>query len=116
MAIYGSKRIFAAPLLSGTEGRDLPCLEVFPGLIDTKLFDKLFGEFKYLWEKRNLTFELDEMKKIYECITTIVPTYFAKSWMSAENESKVEDFAHQLMQQRANATTAHSAVFRDADS
>jgi hypothetical protein len=96
MAIYGYKRIFAAPLLTGTEGRDLPCLEVFPGLVNTRLLKKMIAEFTYLWEKRTLTFSMPQMKQIYDFLGSSYPLYLTQHWMDAKSAGEIESFAHEV--------------------
>jgi len=112
MAIYGKKRLFAAPLLSNTKGRELPCLEVFPGTVDSVLFGKMSAEFEYLWRNPKLVFTVDEMKKIYGRISQEVPQYFTNRWMEADTAISIEKFAHQLIKKRISAVIreeSHSA-------
>jgi hypothetical protein len=100
MAIYGTRRIFAAPLLSNTKGRELPCLEVFPGLVDAVLFEKLSGEFSYLWNNPKLVFSMDEISSVYDTISRNIPDYFTRRWMDATAAGWIEKFAHGLIRSR----------------
>jgi hypothetical protein len=94
MAIYGSKRIFAAPLMLSIKGRDLPCLEVFPGMVDTRLFEKMAGEFEYLWSDLTVTFSLRMMKEVYKHLKVHHSEYLLNHWMKIEAAGDVEQFAH----------------------
>jgi len=127
MAIYGERRIFSAPILLGTKGRALPCIEVFPGLTGDELFQKMEMEFKYIWGKRNLWFTLDEMKEIYGRIARDISDYLSGLPVKGIEEARkkygpqidlVEAYAEEMLRHRneyLNKLEAKGAKTKDEE-
>lgn len=110
MVIYGGRRIFSAPILSAAKGKQLPCLEVFPGMADDLLFEKFTAEFTYIWDKPNLYFLLPEMRKIYEDIERDIPDYFKKGWISQEKAAEIADRANKILKDRVKGRASGTAA------
>ena len=73
IAIWGNRRIYASLILRGVQGQDSPCIEVFPGLKDAMLFERLERDFDYVWERSDLTFSVKEIKPLYSKVLAKYP-------------------------------------------
>jgi hypothetical protein len=106
-AIWGNDRIFAAPIVRDLEGANIPCMELYPGLLDDVLFKKFERDFDYLWERDDLTLPLDKVKSLYARIVCKFP-YEVTDLQQIDDQfvQEIEDEVAKIQDDRRRAMEA----------
>lgn len=102
MIIYGSQRIYSAPIMRNTKGIDLPCLEFFQGLNSNNLYNKFSAEFDYIWDRASLYLTLDETIDVYDKILSKVPLKAANYQIDINVIDDAETLARNFQQLRVS--------------
>lgn len=100
MIIYGSQRIYSAPIMRNTRGVDLPCLEFFQGVNNNELYNKFSSEFDYIWERPSLYLVLDEVVALYDKVQSKIPLEITNYEVDIDVVSEVEVLALNYQQKR----------------
>jgi hypothetical protein len=105
MAIWGNRRIYSSLVLRGVDGQDSPCIEVFPGLKDSKLFDGFEGDFDYVWDRPDLTFTIEEISPFYRKLLAQYPMEVEIGQLDGEFIDSIAVEAAELKRQKLSESS-----------
>lgn len=99
-AIWGNRRIYSSLIVRGVDGQDSPCIEVFPGLRNSLLFETFCRDFDYIWSRRDLTFSVAEMKPLYRRVLEKYPLDVDLTQIDERFAAEIENEAASIARSR----------------